>query len=150
MKNRVHTNYTLDAATRRPEQALIANSDREALRANILPLLAASPSRGITLQLASTLKTIVAHDFPERWPGLIAAIKQLLTSNDIRHVHAGCVASLESVRAFRFVQKNIIYYLMKELSMAYDLGFSDSAKRQISSRTSGRSCSPPSWASRHR
>ncbi|KAJ7845435.1 armadillo-type protein [Mycena olivaceomarginata] len=105
MKNRVHTNYTLDAATRRPEQALIANSDREALRANILPLLAASPSRGITLQLASTLKTIVAHDFPERWPGLIAAIKQLLTSNDIRHVHAGCVASLESVRAFRFRQK---------------------------------------------
>ncbi|KAJ7364882.1 armadillo-type protein [Mycena albidolilacea] len=105
MKNRVHTNYTLDVATRRPEQALIANSDREALRANILPLLAASPSRGITLQLASTLKTIVAHDFPERWPGLIAAIKQLLTSNEIRHVHAGCVASLESVRAFRFRQK---------------------------------------------
>ncbi|KAF8215061.1 armadillo-type protein [Mycena galopus ATCC 62051] len=116
MKNRVHANYTLDAATRRPDQALVANSDREALRASILPMLAASPSRAITVQLASTLKTIVAHDFPDRWPGLIAAIKQLLTSNDIRQVHAGCVAALESVRAFRFRQKpDILPKLCAEL-----------------------------------
>ncbi|KAF7364786.1 Importin N-terminal domain-containing protein [Mycena venus] len=116
MKNRVHANYTLDAATRRPDQALIANSDREALRGSLLQLLAASPSRAITVQLASTLKTIVAHDFPERWPGLIEAIKQLLTSNDIRHVHAGCVAALESVRAFRFRQKpDILPNLVAEL-----------------------------------
>ncbi|KAJ6504734.1 armadillo-type protein [Mycena vitilis] len=105
LKNRVHANYTLDAATRRPDQALIATSDRDALRGSILPLLAASPSRSITVQLASTLKTLVAHDFPERWPGLVDAIKALLTSGDIRHVHAGCVASLEAVRAFRFRQK---------------------------------------------
>ncbi|KAJ7250056.1 armadillo-type protein [Mycena haematopus] len=116
MKNRVHTNYTLDAVTRRPDQALIPNPDREALRANILPMLAASPSRSITVQLASTLKTMVAHDFPDRWPGLIAAIKQLLTSNDIRNVHAGCVAALESVRAFRFRQKaDILPSLVAEL-----------------------------------
>ncbi|KAJ7696679.1 armadillo-type protein [Mycena rosella] len=105
MKNRVHANYTLDVATRRPDQAVIPPSDREALRAHILPLLAASPSRSITVQLASALKTLVAHDFPERWPGLIDAIKGLLASGDIRHVHAGCVAALESVRAFRFRQK---------------------------------------------
>ncbi|KAJ7606560.1 armadillo-type protein [Mycena polygramma] len=105
LKNRVHANYTLDAATRRPDQALIATSDRDALRGSILPLLAASPSRSITVQLASTLKTLVAHDFPDRWPGLVDAIKALLTSGDIRHVHAGCVASLEAVRAFRFRQK---------------------------------------------
>ncbi|KAJ7133547.1 armadillo-type protein [Mycena epipterygia] len=116
MKNRVHANYTLDATTRRPDQAIIASSDREALRANILPLLAASPSRSITVQLASALKTLVAHDFPERWPGLIGAIKQLLASGDIRHVHAGCVAALESVRAFRFRQKaDILPNLVTEL-----------------------------------
>ncbi|KAJ7075775.1 armadillo-type protein [Mycena belliarum] len=106
MKNRVHANYTLDTTNaRRPDQAVVAESDREALRGSILPLLSASPSRGITVQLASALKTLVAHDFPERWPGLIDAIKGLLTSGDIRHVHAGCVASLEAVRAFRFRQK---------------------------------------------
>ncbi|KAF7299860.1 Importin N-terminal domain-containing protein [Mycena chlorophos] len=105
LKNRVHSTYTLDPASRRPGQPLVANQDREALRANILPLLAASPSRSITVQLANTLKTIVSHDFPERWPGLIDAIKQLLVSGDIRQVHAGCVAALETVRAFRFRQK---------------------------------------------
>ncbi|KAJ7214009.1 armadillo-type protein [Mycena pura] len=105
VKNRVHANYALSAANRRPDQPLVATSDRTALKANILPLLAASPSRSITVQLASALKTIVAHDFPERWPGLIDAIRQLLTSGDIRHVHAGCVASLEAVRAFRFRQQ---------------------------------------------
>ncbi|KAJ6583909.1 armadillo-type protein [Mycena vulgaris] len=116
MKNRVHANYTLDAKTRRPDQAIIASSDREALRGSILPLLAASPSRSITVQLASALKTLVAHDFPERWPGLIDAIKQLLASGDIRHVHAGCVASLEAVRAFRFRQKpDILPNLVTEL-----------------------------------
>ncbi|KAJ7740236.1 armadillo-type protein [Mycena maculata] len=105
LKNRVHGTYTLDATTRRPDQALVATSDREALRNSLLPLLAGSPSRAITVQLASALKTVVAHDFPERWPGLIDAIKALLTSGDIRHVHAGCVAALEAVRAFRFRQK---------------------------------------------
>ncbi|KAJ7464732.1 armadillo-type protein [Mycena galericulata] len=105
VKNRVHNTYTLDATTRRPDQALVASPDREALRNGILPLLASSPSRSITVQLASTLKTLVAHDFPDRWPSLIDAIKGLLTSGDIRHVHAGCVASLEAVRAFRFRQK---------------------------------------------
>ncbi|KAJ7643660.1 armadillo-type protein [Roridomyces roridus] len=116
VKNRVHTTYTLDATTRRPDQALVASSDREALRNNILPLLASSPSRAISLQLASALKTVVAHDFPDRWPGLIEAIKGLLTSNDIRHVHAGCVASLEAVRAFRFRQKaDILPRLITEL-----------------------------------
>ncbi|KAK7048757.1 importin N-terminal domain-containing protein [Favolaschia claudopus] len=116
MKNRVHGSYTLDASSRRPEQALIPNSDKEALRGNLLQLLAASPSRAITLQLANCLKTIIAHDFPSRWPELIAAIKQLLTSNDIRHVHAGCVATLESVRAFRFRQKaDILPNLVAEL-----------------------------------
>ncbi|KAJ7604447.1 armadillo-type protein [Mycena polygramma] len=102
LKNRVTANYTVHAATRRPHQIVIASSDRDALRESILPLLAACPSRSVTRQLASTLKPVIAYDFPERWPGLIDAIKQLLTSNNITHVHAGCIAALEAVRAFRF------------------------------------------------
>ncbi|KAJ7738425.1 hypothetical protein B0H16DRAFT_1729998 [Mycena metata] len=65
LKNRVQTNYTLDACSRRPDQALIASSDRAALR------------------LASALKAVVAHDFPERWPGLVDDIKALLGSGDV-------------------------------------------------------------------
>lgn len=78
-------------------------TDRVELRANILPLLAAAPSRNITVQLAATLKTIISNDFPERWLNLLVDIKRMLNSNDIREVHAGCVATVEAVRAFRFV-----------------------------------------------
>ncbi|KAJ6552930.1 armadillo-type protein [Mycena capillaripes] len=109
LKNRVRTSYAIKASTRGPHQVIIASSDRDALRGNILPLLVTSPSRSITVQLASSLRIIVADDYPERWPGLIDAIKQLLTSkHNIAHVHAGCVAALEAVRAFRYRQKRDI------------------------------------------
>ena len=88
--------------SRRPDQPVISASEREALRINVLPLLAASPSRSISVQLANTLKSIVAHDFPNKWPTLGQEIKRLLTSNDVREVHAGCIATLEAVRAFRY------------------------------------------------
>ncbi|KAG6898391.1 hypothetical protein C0992_004101 [Termitomyces sp. T32_za158] len=96
----------------RPDQAIIANSDREALRTHILRLLATSPSRSISLAIASTLKNIVAHDFPERWPTFLQEVKALLTSSNIREVHAGCVAVLEGVRAFR---NSMIPQIVQEL-----------------------------------
>ncbi|KDR83035.1 hypothetical protein GALMADRAFT_238799 [Galerina marginata CBS 339.88] len=105
LKNRVHSTYALEVS-RRPDQVVIAPSEREALRINVLPLLAASPSRSISLQLANTLKSIVARDFPVKWPSLVREIKRLLTSSEVRDVHAGCVATLEAVRAFRFRNKN--------------------------------------------
>ncbi|GAW02680.1 nonsense-mediated mrna decay protein [Lentinula edodes] len=108
VKNRVSATYTLDEAyvATRSDRGPIVQSDRIALKANILPLLSASPSRSINLQLASALKNMVAHDFPDRWPGLLDEIKRLLGSGNIREVHAGCVAALEAVRAFRFRQQS--------------------------------------------
>ncbi|KIK08065.1 hypothetical protein K443DRAFT_672947 [Laccaria amethystina LaAM-08-1] len=105
LKNRVRNAYSIETS-RRPDQVLIAQSDRDALKINILPLLAASPSRSITLQLATALKSIVAHDFPHNWPSLLGDIKRLLSSTEINEVHAGCNAALEAVRAFRFRQKS--------------------------------------------
>lgn len=104
LKNRVHTSYILPPNPR-PDHVPIAQSDRTALKANILPLLAASPSRSITVQLAATLKDLVAHDFPDRWSSLLDDVKRLLGSGDVREVGAGVVAALECVRAFRFRQK---------------------------------------------
>lgn len=103
LKNRVYTSYFVDPAHQRPDQVPIAQSDRNALKASLLPLLAASPSRAITVQLASTLKNIVARDFPDLWPTLLDDVKRLLASGEIREVAAGCVAALEMVRAFRLV-----------------------------------------------
>ncbi|KAG6819702.1 hypothetical protein H0H93_009446 [Arthromyces matolae] len=108
LKNRVYNLYSVDTTTNRrtPDQGIIANSDREALRAHILRLLATSPSRSITVQIASTVKNIVAHDYPERWPTFLQEVKALLTSNNVHEVHAGCVATLEGARAFRFRPRN--------------------------------------------
>ncbi|KAG2739464.1 hypothetical protein P692DRAFT_201900898 [Suillus brevipes Sb2] len=66
LKNRVHTSYILPSSPR-PDHVPIAQSERTALKANILPLLSASPSRAVTVQLAANLKDLVAHDFPDRW-----------------------------------------------------------------------------------
>ncbi|KAJ3711727.1 armadillo-type protein [Lentinula raphanica] len=108
VKNRVSSTYALGESyvSARADKGPIVQSDRNALKANLLPLLSASPSRSINVQLASALKNIVSHDFPDRWPGLLDEIKRLLGSGNIREVHAGCVAALEAVRAFRFRQQS--------------------------------------------
>jgi hypothetical protein len=101
IKNRVASSYSTEPARAGPDHKPISPADRSALKSNILPLLAASPSRAITVQLASTLKTLISNDFPERWPELLDGAKALLTSNSIREVGAGTVVVLEMVRAFR-------------------------------------------------
>ncbi|KAF9240262.1 armadillo-type protein [Melanogaster broomeanus] len=105
LKNRVHTSYIVDTPRARPEQVPIAPSDRDALKSSILRLLAGSPSRTVTVQLGATLKDLISHDFPDRWPGFLDSINGLLNSSDIREVGAGCVAALECVRAFRRVYR---------------------------------------------
>ncbi|KAI0754790.1 ARM repeat-containing protein [Daedaleopsis nitida] len=107
LKNRVYSSYFVDTNAR-PDQVPIPPSDRNNLKASVLPLIAASPNRAITVQLAGALKNVVARDFPEQWPSLVAEVKKLLDSGNIREVHAGCVAALEMVRAFRFRQNNDI------------------------------------------
>lgn len=102
LKNRIHSSYSLETS-RRADQGVIAASEREAIRINILPLIAAAPSNAIAVQLANTLKLVISNDFPAKWPTLVQEIKRLLTSNNIKEVHAGCVATLEAVRAFRHV-----------------------------------------------
>ncbi|KAI0040287.1 ARM repeat-containing protein [Auriscalpium vulgare] len=106
VKNRVATTYHLDPALTPPEPKTITISDRVALKSLILPLLAASPSRSITVQLSSTLKTLISYDFPADWPELMGGAKQLLGSSNIREVGAGTVVVLEMVRAFRFRRKS--------------------------------------------
>ncbi|KAI0301095.1 armadillo-type protein [Multifurca ochricompacta] len=108
IKNRVASSYGAEPARAGPDYKPISPADRVSLKNSILPLLATSPSRVITVQLASTLKTLISHDFPERWPELLGGAKALLASSNIRDVGAGTVVVLEMVRAFRFRQKSEI------------------------------------------
>ncbi|KAG1737027.1 hypothetical protein EDB19DRAFT_1910026 [Suillus lakei] len=90
LKNCVHTSYILPPNPR-PDHVPIAQSDRTALKANILPLLAASPSRSITVQLAAALKDLVAHDFPHRWSSLLDIAFRFRQKTDVL---PGIIASL--------------------------------------------------------
>ncbi|KAF5311710.1 hypothetical protein D9611_009470 [Ephemerocybe angulata] len=116
LKNRVWKTYAVEV-DRRPEGQYIANSDREALRNSILHLLATSPSRSVATQLGTALKSIIAHDFPaQKWPGLLPQIKQLLQSGSVQEVHAGCIAALEAIKAFKFRQANdVLPQIISEL-----------------------------------
>ncbi|THH18363.1 hypothetical protein EW146_g2600 [Bondarzewia mesenterica] len=78
LKNCVGSLYFIDPARAHPDQRPIAPSDRAALKSSILRLLADSPSRSITVQLASTLKSLVSHDFPGKWPELMGGAQQML------------------------------------------------------------------------
>ncbi|KAH9999685.1 armadillo-type protein [Russula compacta] len=118
IKNRVASSYSASPARAGPDYKPISHADRTALKNNILPLLAASPSRVITVQLGSTLKTLISNDFPERWPELLNGAKALLTSNNIREVGAGTVVVLEMIRAFRFRPKSDILKVIIEQTFA--------------------------------
>ncbi len=91
------------ASKKRPDYFDIAQSERDALRASIFPLLIASPSPNITIHLTTTLRVMIADDFPESWPDMMSTIKALLGSGDTKEVMAGCTAILEVVKVFRSV-----------------------------------------------
>jgi len=101
-KNRIEKGYFLDPAKpARNGNAPIAPSDRIAVKQNILHLLVAAPSRGIRVQLASCVKTLVSNDFPEEWPGLLDTVLEMLTSEDLATVYGGLLVTNEVVKAFK-------------------------------------------------
>lgn len=105
LKNRVLKTYAPGDINNRVHSAglvAIPKTDRDAIKAGILPLLVACPSKAIALQLANTLRTVISHDFPEHWPGLAASVKQLLSSSNLREINAGCAAILEVTKVFRY------------------------------------------------
>ncbi|TDL17754.1 ARM repeat-containing protein [Rickenella mellea] len=108
LKNRVQKAYVPDNPNipTPPDRTPIAQSDRDALKGAIFPLIVASPTRSVSIQLSATLKTLVAEDFPEKWPGLFDVVLSLLDSSNVREITAGCTAVLEIVRVYRFRQES--------------------------------------------
>jgi len=129
IKNRVASSYSVEPARAGPDHKPILPADRLALKSNILPLLAASPSRLITVQLAHTLKTLISNDYPDKWPELLASAKALLASSNIREVGAGTVVVLEMVRAFRCVP---FFACSQQLLADSQSAWLDSARRTTS------------------
>ena len=101
MKNRVQKTYDVDESRPRVDRVPMTVPDKEALKAAVLPLLVASPSKNITVQLANVVKIMISADFPEKWPNLLEIVKSLLASNSPQDVIAGSIALLEIIKIYR-------------------------------------------------
>ena len=121
LKNRVDKCYHLvEPSKERSDLKPIPPSDRDALKSSILQLIVTAPTNAIVVQLASTVRHLVAHDFPDKWPTFINSIKVLLSSNNIREIIAACTALLEVVRAFRYILLLLLQAMRKRcLLMAF-------------------------------
>jgi hypothetical protein len=79
----------------------IPDADKQVIKQHIIPLIVASPNRIIRIQLAAILKTVVSHEFPERWPGFMDNVIALLQSDRPESVFGGMTALLEIFKTFR-------------------------------------------------
>lgn len=147
LKNRVIRAWHVDASNPRVDAAPIPEPDRVFIKSHVLALLVTANSRPLRVQVASSLKTIITHDFPENWPTLLDDILTLLNSGDQRSIYGGCFALLELVKSMRQVQFHLDRSL-HHFAAANNQKQLDSELRTISCRRSPRNHSPPwsSWA----
>lgn len=82
-------------------QPKILESDRLALKQNLLPVLIAVQQRSIKVQLKTCLSTIISEDFPEKWPGLLESVLQLVQSGQQEHIEGGLLALVEILKCYR-------------------------------------------------
>ncbi|KAK3816011.1 MAG: armadillo-type protein [Benniella sp.] len=79
----------------------ITDSDREAIKGNVLQMLVSAPSI-VRSQLITVLGVIIANDFPSQYTALPGQIQALLQSQDPKIVHVGLLALKELTRAYKF------------------------------------------------
>ncbi len=82
----------------------IPPSDRQSLKTNILPLLAAlsadQDSAAVKAQVAAVLSKVVDNDYPDNWPGLMDEIVVLLAGGE-GQIEAGLRATVEVFSCLR-------------------------------------------------
>jgi hypothetical protein len=112
LKNRVKSSWRAPAppsafSTAKPQPYTpIPPSDRQSLKTNILPLLAAlasdPASEKVKAQVAEVLGKVVDADYPDDWPGLMDEIVVLLGGAE-GQVEAGLRATVNVFSSLRFV-----------------------------------------------
>ena len=111
LKNRVKSSWRAPlppsayaASVKPPPYTAIPPSDRQSLKTNLLPLLAAlagdAGSNAVKAQVAEALGKIVDIDFPNEWPGLTDEIMTLLGGNE-GQVEAGLRATVNVFSSLR-------------------------------------------------
>ncbi|KAF9115179.1 hypothetical protein BGX27_008657 [Mortierella sp. AM989] len=84
-----------------PAHLSISESDKDAIKSNILQLLASSPTL-VRAQLITVLGTILSNDFPAKFPGYLNTVQTMLQSQDPKIVFVGLIALKEVLRVYKF------------------------------------------------
>ncbi|KAG0315466.1 hypothetical protein BGZ97_008202 [Linnemannia gamsii] len=84
-----------------PAHLKISEADKDAIKSNILQLLASAPAV-IRTQLITVLGTILSNDFPTKYPGYLNTVQTLLQSQDPKIVFVGLIALKEVLRVYKF------------------------------------------------
>lgn len=96
--------YSAPSSSKPPAYTPIPPSDRQSLKTNLLPLLAAlasdPASSAVKAQVAETLGKVVDVDYPDEWPGLMDEVLGML-GGDEGQVEAGLRASVNVFSSLR-------------------------------------------------
>lgn len=122
LKNRIQSSWRIPLnpselhappTTKATPYTAIPPSDRQALKSNILPLLAAlakdEASAAVKLQVTAVLAKIVDCDYTKGdWPGLVEEAGALLGGGE-GEIEAGLRATVEILRGFRLVRIDWVF-----------------------------------------
>ena len=108
LKNRITSSWRVPTSTTPSHLGKgytpIPPSDRQALKTNILPLLAAlaadAESAQVKAQVAAVLSKVVDNDYPDNWPGLMDETMVLLGGSE-GQIEAGLRATVEVFSCLR-------------------------------------------------
>ncbi|KAF9586016.1 hypothetical protein BGW38_010410 [Lunasporangiospora selenospora] len=84
-----------------PAHLKISDGDKDAIKSNILQLIAAAPAV-VRTQLVTVLGVILSNDFPTKFPGYLAQVQTLLQSQDPKIVFVGLLGLKEVLRVYKF------------------------------------------------
>ena len=106
LKNRIARHWsgpsTVSTSSESASSAVpIAESDRHALKNNILHVLVNVPQQNVKVQLKTCLSTITGEDFPEKWPGLIEAVMGMIQSGQENQIEGGLLTLIEVLKVYR-------------------------------------------------
>ena len=104
LKNRISrswSNNDSSNSTRSSSYVTIHESDRLALKQNILHVLVSVPQQNVKVQLKTCFSTMTSDDFPDKWPQLLETIVSCIQSGDQDHVEGGLLALVEIMKVWR-------------------------------------------------
>lgn len=109
-KNFVGRHWSSDTLIQIPE------SDMSTVRDNLLEALVHAPPI-IRVQLGDGLKSVISHDYPEKWPSLLSSIDANLKSQDQQRVYGALYALRILTRKYEFKdeeERNPVYQIIEK------------------------------------